>query len=141
MQGRIQFFIDAIDSAVEPIETLDIINRFAVNLELGFGPKLTPRATYNGTFNTILSQQALDMGFRVQCSTNYYGSDCNAYCRPLKGVNMCNNQEGVVCVQSNRDPSTNCSTCLRTFLGENCDIPGKKYASIIIVHLPSTIYS
>ena len=125
MQGRIQFFIDAIDSAVGPIETLDIINRFAVNLELEPGPKFTPKATYNGTFNTILPQQALIMDFRVQCSTNYHGSDCN--CRPLKGVNMCNNQEGVVCVQSNHDPSTNCSTCLQTFLGENCDISGKKY--------------
>lgn len=53
MQGRIQFFIDAIDSADGPTETLDIINRFAVNLELELGLRLTPRATYklNGIFN------------------------------------------------------------------------------------------
>jgi hypothetical protein len=123
MQGRIQFFIDAIDSAVVLTETLDIINRFPINLELELGQRLTQRATYTGVFNVSL--QAIDMGFRVQCSDDYYGSDCSTFCRPLAGVNMCENQEGIVCIQNNRDPSTNCSTCLQEFLGENCDIPGK----------------
>ena len=122
MQGRIQFFIDAIDSADGPTEMPDIINRFPIDRELELGSRLTPRTAYTGIFN--ISRQIFDMSFRVQCSENYYGRACSIFCTPLEGVNTCDSQEGVVCVQNNRDPSTNCSNCSQAFLGENCNILG-----------------
>ena len=125
MQGRIQFFIDAIDidSVAGATEMLDIINRFPINQELELGSRLTPRATYTGIFN--ISRQIFDMSFRVKCSDNYYGRDCSIFCRPQERMNTCDSQEGIICIQNNRDPSTNCSNCLQAFLGENCNIPGK----------------
>ena len=129
VQGGIQFFIDAIDRAAGPTETMDIINRFPIDLELELGRSLTIRHT--GIFN--IPRQVFDMSFQVQCSNNYYGSNCSIFCipTPLEEVD-CNSQEGVVCTQNNHDPSANCSSCLQGFLGENCDISGKHGTGIMM---------
>ena len=131
MQGRIQFFIDAIDRAVSMStsgisETLAIINRFPIDLELNPGPDFTERTTYTGFHN--ISDVGFDMSFRVQCLENYFGPNCTTFCEPLEGVYTCDSEGRSVCLQDNKDPTTNCTTCLRGWdLETNCTtcIPGK----------------
>ena len=108
-QGRIQFFIDAVDRAVshrQQFEMEAIINRFPIDLELELGASFTERTTYTGIYN--ISGLGFDMSFRVQCSENYYGPNCNRFC---EGVYTCDSQGRVVCVYDNQDPATNCTTC------------------------------
>ena len=110
LQGRIQFFIDALDNAGIPGETEVIISRFPINLELNPGSSFAERTTYTGIYS--ISGLGFDMSFRVQCSENYYGADCNTFCIPLEEVYTCNNEGMAVCGEANRDPATNCTTCL-----------------------------
>ena len=123
VQGRTQFLIDALDRAVPRStsgldETEAIINRFPINLELDSGTSFTDRTTYTGIYN--ISGLGFDMSFRVQCSENYYGQNCTS-CNPVKGVYTCSTEEGVVCIHDNRDPATNCTTCLSGYDPEqNC---------------------
>ena len=107
-----QFFIDALDRASPgrsgEIEVL--IDRFSIDLELELGAAFTARVNYTGIYN--ISDVEFDLSFRVQCSENYYGPDCTAFCIPLADVYECNDQGQFVCLKENREPSTNCTTCL-----------------------------
>ena len=90
LQGRTQFFIDVLDRAnKDKNETEAIINCFPIDLELSPGPSFTERTTYTGIYN--ISGLGFDMSFRVQCSENYYGPDCNTFCIPLEAVYTCKN--------------------------------------------------
>ena len=90
-------------------ETLAIINRFPINLEMTPGTNFTERTTYTGFYN--VSGVGFDMSFKVQCSENYYGPNCT--CKPLEGVYTCNIEGKPECLQDKSlDSSTNCTTCL-----------------------------
>jgi hypothetical protein len=108
--GRVQFFIDALDRAARSGDTEVIINRFPIDLELELGAAFTERTTYTGIYN--ISGLGFDMSFRVQCSRNYYGPNCTTFCAPMEGLYTCDSRGNIICVQSGRDPVTNCTTCL-----------------------------
>ena len=91
-------------------ETEVIINRFSIDLELQLGTDFTERMNYTGIYN--ISEVEFDISFRVQCSENYFGPDCNTLCIPVQGVYTCDNEGQPVCVEVNRDLATNCSQCL-----------------------------
>ena len=129
-QGRIQFFIDALDNDVASVlsETEVIINRFPIDLELNPGPDFTERTTYTGFYN--ISDVVFDMSFRVQCLENYFGPNCTTFCEPLEGVYTCDSEGRSVCLQDNRDPTTNCMTCLLGWdLETNCTACSINYNS------------
>jgi hypothetical protein len=114
-QGRIQFFIEALDKALRTQisglqETEAFINLFPINLELELGAAFTERITYTGIYN--ISGQGFDMSFRVQCSGNYYGPNCATFYEPMEGLYACDSEGNRICVQRGRDPVTNCTTCL-----------------------------
>ena len=93
-------------------ETLAIINRFAIDLELNPGPDFTERTTYTGIYN--ISDVGFDMSFRVQCLENYFGPNCTTFCEPFEGVYTCDSEGMAVCLH-NRDPTTNCLICLTNY--------------------------
>ena len=106
-QGRIQFFIDALDKAAarsRPLETEVIINHFPIDLELELGAAFTERITYTGIYT--VSDLGFDMSFKVQCSETYSGPNC-ATC--LTGRDMSTNC--TTCLPG-YDPHTNCAQCL-----------------------------
>ena len=109
LQGRIQFYIEALDRVVSLSEVKAIINTFPINLELQPGPDFTTRVSYTGTYN--IPGLRFDMSFRVQCSENYYGPNCSSFCEPLEDVYTCDSRGRTVCVQGGGDPATNCMTC------------------------------
>ena len=112
-QGKIQFFVDALDRAVSASglgETEVFINRFPIDIQLQPGPNFTDRGNYTGIYN--ISGLQFDISFRVQCSENFYGPNCTTFCAPLQGVYTCGSEGRVVCILNNRDPATNCSTMI-----------------------------
>ena len=115
-----QFFIDAVDRDIAMStsglsETLAIINRFPIDLELDPGTNFTERTTYTGIYN--ISGLGFDMSFRVQCAKNFFDPNCTTYCEPLERVNTCDREGRIVCLY-NRDPSTNCNTCSMPYYDE-----------------------
>ena len=119
IQGRIQFFIDAIDTVRQSGETEVLINRFLVNLGLELGAAFTERTTYTGIFN--ISGLGFIMSFRVQCSENYTSPNC-ATCLvpgydPHANCTQCltgrdANANCTTCLLPGYDPHTNCTECL-----------------------------
>ena len=92
-------------------ETLAIINRYPIDLELTLGATFTERTTYTGIYN--LSGLGFDMNFRVQCSENYYGPNCTTFCEPMEGVYTCDSEGKIVCLHDGQDLATNCMACLQ----------------------------
>ena len=100
-------------------ETEVIINRFPIDLELNPGPSFTERTTYTGIYN--ISDLGFDMSFRVQCLDNYFGPSCTTFCESVEGVYTCDSEGRPICLQANRDPDTNCTSCLTGYDPEqNC---------------------
>ncbi len=94
--------------------TAFIVDRFLIDLELDIG--VTERNIYQG--NSNISQ--FDLSFRVQCSENYYGPQCN--CSEVEGQFTCDNEGNIVCNNEHRDPQTNCTSCLLgRDPGTNCE--------------------
>ena len=52
------------------------------------------------------------MSFRVKCSENYYGPNCNTFCEPMEGVYTCDNEGRITCFHSGQDLATNCTQCV-----------------------------
>ena len=90
-------------------ETLAIINRFPIDLELDPGTNFTDRTTYTGIYN--ISGVVFDMSFRVQCADNFFGPNCTTFCEPVEGVYTCDMEGRVVCLHENQVLATNCTTC------------------------------
>ena len=86
------------------------INHFSIDLQLQPGPNFTDRVNYTGVYN--ISDLQFEISFRVQCSENYYGPNCTTFCVARQSEYTCDSEGRFVCVQNNRDPTTNCSSCL-----------------------------
>ena len=109
-QGRIQFFIDALDSDVRSGEIEVFINHFPIDLELELGAAFTERTMYTGIYN--ISGLGFDMSFRVQCSENYYSSNCATFCAPMEDLYTCDSEGRIACIHNGRNSATNCTRCL-----------------------------
>ena len=116
-------------------ETLAIINRYPVDLELTLGANFTERTTYTGIYN--ISGLGFDMSFRVQCAANCCGSSCS--CKPLEGIYTCDDKGNTICVHDNRNPATDCMECeFGRDTAVNCTncLPGRDIESNCALCLP-----
>ena len=82
---------------------------FLIDLTLNIGPTFIDRTTYHGIMG---STATFDLSFRVQCSKNYYGPQCNVFCSEVDQQLSCDNEGNVVCVNQYRNPEINCTECL-----------------------------
>ena len=97
MQGKIQFFIEPIETALP-----NIIDSFLINLDtLQLGADFIKENTYTGYHN--ISQ--MRMSFKLECGPNYSGPDCTVF--SMDGVET---NANITCVD---DPSSNCTVCLQ----------------------------
>ena len=106
MQGRIQFFIEALDSGLP-----NIIDSLLVNLDnLQLGGDFTEEMMFTGFHNI----STMTMSFRVQCSPGFCGPDCTTTPSDNQLVAQCHSNGSAVCLDNKRDPSMNilCSDCL-----------------------------
>jgi len=107
IQGGFQMFIQAYDDdggVTDPDHLDDIF----INLELAANSGFTMVTTFSGSRSKV----SIRMRFRVDCSTNYYGSNCSQLCEPQQhdtnGHYTCNPVDG----------SRN---CLPDYYGSKCN--------------------
>ena len=81
---------------------VELVDWFAVDVNLSVGSNITLNTT--GVFGLM----KLRVNFRVMCVENFFVLDC------------------ATCSGANRDPSTNCSTCLAGYGGRDCTV-GRLY--------------
>ena len=64
--------------------------------------------------------QFIQMSFELECSEDYYGSDCGAYCAPRDdnfGHFSCDRNGNIVCLSGFSNTATNCTECI---LSQGC---------------------
>ena len=104
MQGRAQFYIVVYGFIVGTNEAR-VVDRFPIDLELNVSSGPTARTTYNG----IYSVSQFDLSFRIDCSENYHGPQCDVFCMEVPGQFTCDSDGNIVCVNSNLTPVSNCT--------------------------------
>ena len=103
-QGRVQFFIEAVESG-----PLDIIDSLLINLDnLQLGADFTEEMTFTG-YHSI---SHMTMSFRVACQTGFCGRDCTMTRLNNPRILSCHTNSDIVCTDSRYDPSTDCNRCL-----------------------------
>ena len=69
----------------------------------------TTAADYVGVNNRV----TVNMRFRVDCSTNYFGNDCNTFCvamnNDVNGHYICNSDGSIQCLAGFEQPENNCT--------------------------------
>ncbi len=119
VQGRIQFYIEPVDSGLP-----NIIDSLLVNLDsLQLGGDFTEEMMFTGFHNIA----TMTMSFRVECSPGFCGPYCTTTPTNNPLVAECQADGSVTCVDNRRDPlhhvpcsdclynlnsATNCTTCL-----------------------------
>ena len=76
---------------------------------------LTPSSSFTSirTYNGIYGNSRIELSFRLQCSSNFYGSDCATYCVPRDdsgGHYSCGTNGQRICLSGWSGPSNNCLT-------------------------------
>ena len=108
MQGTVGLLIHIEDidlfGASEPVD--DIFATIMLTPNSSF----TSRSAYSGTNGNIM----IELSFRLQCTSNFYGSDCATYCVPRddsEGYYNCGPNGERICLSGWGDPSRNCTVC------------------------------
>ena len=110
LQGRAQFYIVVYHFCRTGCPDGEVVDRLLIDLELNRSSEFTGRRTYHGS----LGIAQFDLSFRVagECAVNYYGPECNIFCSGVEGLYTCGSEGNIVCVDSNRNPESNCTECL-----------------------------
>ena len=77
---------------------VELVDRFAVDVNVSVGSNITLNTT--GVFGLM----ELRVKFQVMCVEDFFVLDC------------------ATCSRANKDPSTNCSTCLAGYGGSDCTV-------------------
>ena len=103
-QGRIQFFIEAVETGLP-----NIIDSLLVDLDdLQLGADFTEERTYSGYHNI----SHMTMSFRVECDTGFCGDDCTVTTTNNPRIQSCQPNGDIVCIDGRYDPSKDCNSCL-----------------------------
>ena len=103
MQGRAHFYI-VVYGFLAGLGAR-VVDRFPIDLELSISSGPTARTTYSGIHN--VSQ--FDLSFRIDCSENYHGPQCDAFCMEVPGQFTCDSDGHIVCTNSNLTSVSNCT--------------------------------
>ena len=97
-QGGIQLFMEVYDLETDIGMDGELVDRFAVDVNVSVGSNITVNST--GVFGLM----QLQVNFRVMCVEDFFVLDCST------------------CSGVNRNPATNCSTCLTDYGGSDCTV-------------------
>ena len=118
-QGRIQFFIEAIDSGLP-----NIIDSLLIDLDnLQLGADFTEEMTFNGFHNI----SHMTMSFRVMCSPGFCGPVCLTTSQNNPQVAECRADGSITCINDRLDPEASCNSCLDSNfnMDTNCETCAK----------------
>ena len=87
----------------------DHVDDVYVTITLAPSSSFTSRRAYNG----IHGNSRIELSFRVQCTSNFYGSNCATYCVPRDdsgGHYSCGVNGQRICLSGWSGPSSGCIT-------------------------------
>ena len=102
-----RLFIQVVD--YDPFNSDDHIDDVYVTIRRSPSSSFSSRRTYTGRYGI----SRIELSFRVQCDSNYYGSDCATYCIATDNSNghyTCGANGDKVCLRGWSNPSSSCRT-------------------------------
>ena len=112
IQGRIQFFIESVESTIP-----NIIDSFLIDLDdLQLGAGFTEEITYTGYHNIA----QMRMSFKVECAPDYCGPNCIINSNDRRILNCESNLEAT-CINDKLNPSQFCAGCINNELNLSTD--------------------
>ena len=87
----------------------DHVDDVYVDISASPSSGFSSRRAYSG----VRGNSVIEMNFRVQCISNYYGSDCATFCQGRDdnlGHYTCGSNGQRICRSGWSDPSTNCTS-------------------------------
>ena len=106
MQDTVRLFIQVED--YDPLDDNDHVDDIYVTITL------TPNSSFTGPYDGINGNSMIVLSFGLQCTSNFYGSDCATYCVPRdnsEGHYSCGSDGERICLSGWSDPSENCTLC------------------------------
>ncbi len=113
LQGTVRLFIRVDD--YDRFNANDHVNDIYVNITLTPSSSFTSTRAYNG-INVI---SVMELSFRLQCTSNFYGSDCTTYCvarDDIEGHFDCGPDGEKICLSGWSDPSRNCTIICKLYM-------------------------
>ena len=82
---------------------------------------LTPNSSFTSTraYNSVNGMSTIELSFRLQCTSNFYGSDCTTYCvarDDIEGHFDCGPDGEKICLSGWSDPSRNCTILCKLYM-------------------------
>ena len=112
MQGTVRLFIQVED--YDPFGPDDHVADIYVTITLTPNSSFSARRAYNARDTNRNPGSVIELSFRVQCASNFYGSDCATYCvarDDREGHFDCGPDGENLCLSGWSDPSRNCTIC------------------------------
>ena len=77
---------------------------------------LTPNSSFTliTTYNGVYGNSKIELSYRLQCGSNFYGNSCTTFCMARddsEGHYSCGPDGEKICLSGWSDPSTDCKTC------------------------------
>ena len=107
LQSTVTLFIQVVD--YDPNNPDDHVDDIYVTITRSPSYSFSYRTTYTG----VHDNSRVELSFRVQCDSNYYGSDCATYCIATDNSNghyTCGTNGAKVCLSGWTNPSSSCTT-------------------------------
>ena len=107
VQGTVRLFIEVED--YDSFNADDHVDDVYVTITRTPSSSFSSRQAYNG----IHGNSRIELSFRVQCTANFYGSDCATRCVPRddsQGHYRCGSNGQRICLSGWSGPSTSCTT-------------------------------
>ena len=106
LQGQFQLNIVINNIVSSNINNLELVDTVSFVRNLSPSTQLTSRMV-TGMFD----QGEFELSYRVQCVTNYYGSDCNTLCVETDRF-TCDQNGNIVCNEGYQNEANSCSDCV-----------------------------
>ena len=121
LQGAVELLVH-VDDELTGSEHSPLVLEVLVSVNISHNPadmivSSTSKTVYTNAQGT---GQFIQMSFELECSEDYYGSDCGAYCAPRDdnfGHFSCDRNGNIVCLSGFSNTATNCTECI---LSEGC---------------------
>ena len=91
------------------------MDAYYINLTIPVGLSLQPQL-YTG----LHGNSELTLSFELSCSEDYYGSECDIFCKERNdemGHYTCNTNGSIVCNEGYQNPLANCTECTMSIEG------------------------
>jgi len=113
-QGAVQLYITVTDENGSIFPDV-LVDKFFINVNVSVGQGISRPTFFSGDEGI----GEIQLGFRVTCTENFYGSDCVTFCVERDddlGHYTCDSEGNIICREGYGNPSINC-TCM---VAEGC---------------------